>query len=300
MVRCREKPWPSVSRRMTAACWGEVRYRHLPKNTNTPCNGRQQAFHKNGESSPRRNAAKSSANSAMLCARRNKTWVCSSRSKPGKIIAEGHGEVQEMIDICDFAVGLSRQALRTDHRPPSCPNHRMMEQWHPLGVVGRHHRLQFPRRRVVAEHRPCCGLWRLDPLETLILNAAYRHRLRSRSRKKSAGRTALTRRLYPGDRRAAGRVGQSFARRQARSADLGHRFVQDGCATSPKSVRGHVWAARFSNSAATTCIIVTPSADMDLAVRAILFRRGRYAGQRCTSTRRIFVHESIRRLCSCD
>ena len=91
----------------------------------------------------------------------------------GKIIAEGEGEVQEMIDICDFAVGQSRKLYGLTIQSER-PSHRLMEQWHPLGVVGRDQRFQFSRCRLVVERRARRGLRRRDGLETVGEDAAHR------------------------------------------------------------------------------------------------------------------------------
>ena len=85
----------------------------------------------------------------------------------GKIRAEGHGEVQEMIDICDFAVGLSRQLYGLTMHSER-PGHRMYEQWHPLGVGRRHHGLQLPRGRLGLERGDRRRLRRHHGLEALV------------------------------------------------------------------------------------------------------------------------------------
>ena len=89
----------------------------------------------------------------------------------GKILAEGLGEVQEMIDICDFAVGLSRQLYGLTMHSER-PRHRMYEQWHPLGPVGSHHRLQLPGGGLGLERGHRRGLRRHRDLEALLLDAA--------------------------------------------------------------------------------------------------------------------------------
>ena len=98
----------------------------------------------------------------------------------GKIASEGLGEVQEMIDICDFAVGLSRQlyglTIATERA-----DHRMMETWHPLGVCRRHLRVQLPGRGVVVERGPCLRLRRSGRLEAVREDAADRARGSGRS-----------------------------------------------------------------------------------------------------------------------
>jgi len=93
----------------------------------------------------------------------------------GKIPAEGEGEVQEMIDICDFAVGLSRQLYGLTIASER-PQHRMLEQWHPLGVGWRHHLLQFSDCGLGLEQRAGRRLRKLRPLETLRLHAIDGHR----------------------------------------------------------------------------------------------------------------------------
>ena len=93
----------------------------------------------------------------------------------GKILSEGHGEVQEMIDICTFAAGLSRQ-LAGLTVPSERANHRMMETWHPLGVTGIISRLQLPRRRLELERRARARLRQLHRLEALRKNSAHRSR----------------------------------------------------------------------------------------------------------------------------
>ena len=125
----------------------------------------------------------------------------------GKIRAEGHGEVQEMIDICDFAVGLSRQLYGLTLASER-PGHRMMEQWHPLGPVGRDHRVQLSRRGLVVERRDCRRLRRSRRLEAGGADAAERRR-GAAHRQPRDGRSRRRRRVFtlvvgPGsvDRRA--------------------------------------------------------------------------------------------------
>ena len=84
----------------------------------------------------------------------------------GKSLQEGYGEVQEMIDICDFAVGLSRQ-LHGFTMHSERPGHRMYEQYHPLGIVGIISAFNFPGCRMELEYHACMGLWRCMCLEAL-------------------------------------------------------------------------------------------------------------------------------------
>ena len=168
----------------------------------------------------------------------------------GKIVSEGLGEVQEMIDICDYAVGLSRQlfglTIATER-----PEHRMMETWHPLGVVGVISRLQLPGRGLVVERRAGAGLRRRGGLEAVGEDPADR-----------AGRPGAVRARRGAVRRRAGgplQRARSAAARSARrwstirtvAAGLGHRLDRHG----PRR-RRRGWPpaspARCWSSAATT------------------------------------------------
>ncbi|MDB6167515.1 MAG: gabD [Verrucomicrobia bacterium] len=207
----------------------------------------------------------------------------------GKILPEGEGEVQEMIDICDFATGLSRQlyglTIATER-----PGHRMMEQWHPLGVVGIISAFNFPvavwswNSALAA----VCGdatLWK--PSEKTPLTAVACVKIAERVCRESGVDPAIFS-LVSGD---AANVGEVLA------AD--HRLPLVSATGSTRMGRrvGEVVAKRFGRSllelGGNNAIIVTHSADLKLAMRAILFGAVGTAGQRCTSTRRIIVHESI-------
>ena len=125
----------------------------------TACRRGRAARSRRGASVRRPSAASSCATSATRCARRRSRSAISSSLEMGKIRAEGHGEVQEMIDICDFAVGLSRQLYGLTIASER-PGHRMMEQWHPLGPVGVITAFNFPGRGVVVERRDRRGVRR--------------------------------------------------------------------------------------------------------------------------------------------
>lgn len=207
----------------------------------------------------------------------------------GKIVSEGLGEVQEMIDICDLAVGLSRQlhglTIATER-----PGHRMMEQWHPLGVVGVISAFNFPVAvwSWNAALAFVCGdavVWK--PSEKTLLTALGCQALAAEAARRAGVPEGLSAVLL-GDHRigevlvddprvplvsATGstRMGKQVAPRVA--ARLGRTLLELG-----------------GNNAA----IVAPSADLDLAVRGIVFSAVGTAGQRCTSLRRIIVHESIK------
>jgi aldehyde dehydrogenase (NAD+) len=207
----------------------------------------------------------------------------------GKIVAEGVGEVQEMIDICDFATGLSRQlhglTIATER-----PGHRMMEQWHPLGVVGIISAFNFPvavwawNSAVAA----VCGdptVWK--PSDKTPLTAIACVKLAERVCRESGVDPAIFS-LVCGDAAAAGEPLVSDRRVALVSATgstrMGRRVAE-------------IVARRLGRSllelGGNNAIVVAPSADLKLAVRAILFGAVGTAGQRCTTTRRLIVHDSI-------
>ena len=208
----------------------------------------------------------------------------------GKITSEGQGEVQEMIDICDFAVGLARQ-LHGLTIASERPGHRMMEQWHPLGVVGVISAFNFPVAVWAwnATLAWVCGnpvVWKPSektPLTALACQALFERALAR------FGRDApqhLSQVLNGGA--ALGEALADDPRVALLSATGSTRM---GRAVGPKV------AARFGRCllelGGNNAIIVAPSADLDLALRGILFGAYGTAGQRCTSTRRVIAHSSI-------
>jgi len=206
----------------------------------------------------------------------------------GKIRAEGHGEVQEMIDICDFATGLSRQLYGLTMGSER-PGHRMMEQWHPLGVVGVITAFNFPvavwawNSAIAA----VCGdpvVWK-PAAPTPLCAVAVQH-IANRVMADHGVRGVFTLTIGPG--RA---VGERM---------LGDRRLPLVSFTGSTQVGEHVAATvakRFGRTilelGGNNAIIVTEDANLDLATRAILFGAVGTAGQRCTSTRRIIVQKSI-------
>ena len=207
----------------------------------------------------------------------------------GKIVSEAQGEVQEMIDICDFAVGLSRQlyglTLATER-----PNHRMMETWHPLGVVGVISAFNFPVAVWAwnAALALVCGdpvVWK--PSEKTPLTALAVHALM---------RKALT---AFGDA-PEGLVGLLLGGREVGEALVADRRVALVSATGSTAMGrkvGTAVASRFGRSllelGGNNAAIVTPSADLSLTVRACAFAAMGTAGQRCTTLRRLIVHRSV-------
>ena len=208
----------------------------------------------------------------------------------GKVTSEGEGEVQEMIDICDFAVGLSRQ-LHGLTIASERPGHRMMEQWHPLGVVGVISAFNFPVAVWAwnAALALVCGnavVWK--PSEKTPLTALASHALLDRALARfGADAPAHLSQVLNGGA-PVGEVLVDDVRVALVSATGSTRM---GRAVGPRV------AARFGRSllelGGNNAIIVTPSADLDLAVRGILFGAYGTAGQRCTTTRRVIAHASI-------
>ncbi|MEP9376327.1 aldehyde dehydrogenase family protein [Aquabacter sp. CN5-332] len=207
----------------------------------------------------------------------------------GKILSEGLGEVQEMIDICDFAAGLSRQlhglTISTER-----PDHRMMETWHPAGVVGVISAFNFP-----------VAVWSWNAALAFVCGDAVVW--------KPSEKTPLT----------ALAVQALFARAAARFGDapeglstliLGGRGAGEKIVADPRipivsatgsTAMGRAVAPRLAERFAKAIlelggnngVIVCPSADLDLTLRAVAFAAMGTAGQRCTTLRRLMVHDSV-------
>jgi aldehyde dehydrogenase (NAD+) len=207
----------------------------------------------------------------------------------GKIVSEGLGEVQEMIDICDYAVGLSRQlfglTIATER-----PDHRMMETWHPLGVVGVISAFNFPVAVWCwnAALAIVCGdpvVWK--PSEKTPLTAMAVQDLFERAAAKFGETPANLSTLLIGARE----VGEAL---------VDHRKVALVSATGSTAMGravGPRLAQRFARAllelGGNNAAIVAPSADLDLTLRGVAFAAMGTAGQRCTTLRRLFVHESV-------
>ncbi len=222
--------------------------------------------------------------------RRNKTALGTLVSlETGKILQEGLGEVQEMIDICDFAVGLSRQLYGLTIASER-PGHRMQETWHPLGPVAIMTAFNFPVAvwSWNAAIALVCGdtlLWK--PSEKTPLTAlACQHLLDEAAAQMGDLPAGLCSVLIGGP--ALGAALADDARVPLVSATGSTRM---GRAVAPRV------AARFGRTllelGGNNAMIVAPSADLDLAARAILFAAVGTAGQRCTSLRRLIVHRSV-------
>ena len=207
----------------------------------------------------------------------------------GKSPSEGLGEVQEMIDICDFAVGLSRQlyglTIATER-----PGHRMMETWHPLGVVGIITAFNFP-----------CAPWCWNAALALVCGDPVIW--------KPSEKTPLTALACQAvlDRAIArfGDAPEGLSQVLVGGPDVGNALVESekvALISATGSTRmgrivGPKVAARFGKCilelGGNNAGIVCPSADLDMALRAIAFGAMGTAGQRCTTMRRLFVHEDV-------
>jgi aldehyde dehydrogenase (NAD+) len=212
----------------------------------------------------------------------------------GKITSEGLGEVQEMIDICDFAVGLSRQLYGLTIASER-PGHRMMETWHPLGVCGVISAFNFP-----------VAVWSWNTALALVCGDAVVW--------KPSEKTPLTaiacQALFDQALAEFEKTHPGVAPAGLAQLLIGAREVGEALAASPKvallsatgSVRmgmevAQVLAKRLGRSllelGGNNAVIVTPSADLDLVVRGVTFSAVGTAGQRCTSLRRLIVHRSV-------
>jgi aldehyde dehydrogenase (NAD+) len=207
----------------------------------------------------------------------------------GKIIAEGEGEVQEMIDICDFAVGQSRMLYGLTIQSER-PNHRLMEQWHPLGLVAIISAFNFPVAvwSWNAALAAICGdaaIWK--PSEKTPLTAIAVIKIAERVCRQTGADPALFSLLF-GDGPSIGRKLASDRRIPLVSATGSTRMGFDVA----KEVHGRL-GRTVMELGGNNALIVAPTADLDMATNSIFFGAVGTAGQRCTSTRRIIVHESI-------
>lgn len=209
----------------------------------------------------------------------------------GKIKQEGLGEVQEMIDICDFAVGLSRQLYGLTIASER-PGHHMRETWHPLGVVGVISAFNFPVA-VWSWNTALaliCGnpvIWKPSektPLTAIACQALFEKALA----KFGTDAPAHLSQLLIGERD----VGDALVSHPDVPLISATGSTRMGREVGPKV------AARFGKSilelGGNNAMILTPSADLDLAIRGILFAAVGTAGQRCTTLRRLIVHSSVR------
>jgi aldehyde dehydrogenase (NAD+) len=207
----------------------------------------------------------------------------------GKIMQESLGEVQEMIDICDFAVGLSRQLYGLTIASER-PSHRMMEQWHPLGPVLVISAFNFP-----------VAVWAWNAALALVCGNSVIWKPSEKTPLCAEAVMAIV-------RRALARFGdapEGLVQLAQGGRDVGERLVDDprialvsatGSTAMGRLVGPRV-ASRFGRTllelGGNNATIIAPSADLELATRAILFSAAGTAGQRCTTLRRLLVQESI-------
>jgi aldehyde dehydrogenase (NAD+) len=206
----------------------------------------------------------------------------------GKILAEGRGEVQEMIDIADFAIGLSRQLYGLTMHSER-PGHRMYEQWHPLGVVGVITAFNFPVavwawNAMIAAVCGDCVVWKPSPETPLTAIAVQKICDRVMERNGWSGIFNLV----IGDVETVGERMLADRRLPLISATgstrMGHRVAE---------VVGRRLGRTLLELGGNNGVIVTEDANLDLALRAVLFGAVGTAGQRCTSIRRLFLQKPI-------
>jgi aldehyde dehydrogenase (NAD+) len=207
----------------------------------------------------------------------------------GKIVQEGLGEVQEMIDICDYAVGLSRQlyglTIASERH-----NHRMIEQWHPLGPVLVISAFNFP-----------VAVWAWNAALALVCGNSVVWKPSEKTPLVAEAVMALVERAL----KRFGDAPEGLLQCLQGGRGVGEALVDDprmalvsatGSTAMGRAVGPRV-AQRFGRSllelGGNNAMIVAPSADLKLAERAILFAAAGTAGQRCTTLRRLIVHESI-------
>ena len=207
----------------------------------------------------------------------------------GKIIAEGEGEVQEMIDICDFAVGQSRMLYGLTIQSER-PSHRLMEQWHPLGVVAVISAFNFPVAvwSWNAALAAVCGdatVWKAS--EKTPLTAIAVTKIAERVCRETGADPAIFT-LLMGDRKT---VGQRLSADRRIPLISATGSVQMGLHVA-QTVHGRL-GKTIMELGGNNALIVAPSADLEMATQSIFFGAVGTAGQRCTSTRRVILHESV-------
>lgn len=207
----------------------------------------------------------------------------------GKIRSEAFGEVQEMIDMCDFAVGLSRQ-LHGLTIASERPGHRLMETWHPLGVCGVVTAFNFP-----------IAVWTWNAVLALVCGDAVVWKPAQKTPLSALACQALLAEAAADlDEVPAGLTAVLVGRRDVAAALADDPAVAllsaTGSCAMGRALAPRV-AARFGKSlfelGGNNGMIVAPSADLNLALRAIVFAAAGTAGQRCTTLRRLFIHDSI-------
>lgn len=211
----------------------------------------------------------------------------------GKILQEGLGEVQEMIDICDFAVGLSRQLYGLTIASER-PGHRMMEVWHPLGVVGVISAFNFP-----------VAVWAWNAALAFVCGNSVTWKPSEKTPLTALATHALFMKAVARFNASSNDAPDGLAELIIGARDTGAQMVEDkrvALVSATGSTRmgrqvAEVCAKRLTRTilelGGNNAMIVAPNADLEMAVRAITFSAVGTAGQRCTTLRRLFVHDSI-------
>jgi aldehyde dehydrogenase (NAD+) len=207
----------------------------------------------------------------------------------GKLLSEGRGEVQEMIDICTFAAGLSRQ-LAGLTVPSERAKHRMMETWHPLGVVGIISAFNFP-----------VAVWSWNASLALIGGNSVVWK----PSEKTPLTALATQAIFDRAAKKFGSIPKGLATLLIGDATVGQQLVDSPLvplvSATGSTAMGRAVAPRLANRFARAILelggnnaaIVAPTADLDLTLRAIAFSAMGTAGQRCTTLRRLIVHDSV-------
>ena len=207
----------------------------------------------------------------------------------GKILSEGAGEVQEMIDVCDFATGLSRQLYGLTMASER-PDHHMREQWHPLGVVGVISAFNFP-----------VAVWSWNAALAAVCGDATLWKPSERTPLTAVAVTKIAAAVCE----AADVDPAIFSLAVGRGRTIGERLIHDrrvalvsatgSCRMGRRvaEVVGQRLGRTLLELGGNNAVVVTPHANLDLAAPSIVFGAVGTAGQRCTSTRRVIVHRSV-------
>lgn len=211
----------------------------------------------------------------------------------GKILSEGRGEVQEMIDICDFAVGLSRQLYGLTIASER-PGHHMREMWHPLGPVAIISAFNFP-----------VAVWAWNAALALVCGDSIVWKPSEKTPLTALACQDLFEKAAIKFRKAGHKIFDDLSQVVIGGRDVGEEMAANpafplvsatGSTRMGKAV-GQAVAARFGKAllelGGNNAMVVAPSADLDMAVRSILFGAAGTCGQRCTSLRRLFVHDDV-------
>jgi aldehyde dehydrogenase (NAD+) len=206
----------------------------------------------------------------------------------GKSLQEGYGEVQEMIDICDFAVGLSRQLYGLTMHSER-PGHRMYEQWHPLGIVGIISAFNFP-----------VAVWSWNSMLALVCGNVCVWKPSEKTPLCAVACQHIIAKVF-----AANNIPEGVCNLLIGNRDAGEWMANDnrmplisatGSTRMGKAV-GAAVGARLGRAllelGGNNAIIISKDADIDIAIRGAVFGAVGTAGQRCTTTRRLIVHEDV-------